>query len=216
MKKNLFTALLILSVLFTTGCTKAQELKLSKNVKTMIKYAQENNAAKANALYKSFNDSEIKEFTQYIEKNPGTLPPLYFVVIADEVYKTDKDKAVFFYNFGKIRALEDVKMCKDTSARQQIMFYGMMAPNTLSYMQSKATETNYVSEIYNNIIKWDNKYTNRVSPIWACYHGIQSFNGKPELLPASEFPKIKSEIHKDLETAAETIKTMAEKQKSTQ
>lgn len=215
MKKNLFAALVILSVLFTAGCTRAQEENLSKNVKTMVKYAKENRTAQANNLYKSFNNSEIKEFIQYLEQNPGALPPLYFVIIADEVYKTDKDKAVFFYNFGKTRAIEDVRMCKDTSAKQQTMFYGMMAPKTLSYMQSKATDLNYVSEIYNNIIKWDNKYTNRVSPIWACYHGIQAFNGEPELLPASEFKKIKADMHKDLETAAETIKQMAEQQQST-
>ncbi len=214
MKKNLFVTLLILSALFTTGCTRAQEENLSKNVKAMVKYAKANRTAQAHNLYKAFNNSEIKEFVQYLEQNPGALPPLYFVIIADEVYKTDKDKAVFFYNFGKTRAIEDVRMCKDTSARQQTMFYGIMAPNTLSYMQSKATDVNYVSEIYNNIIKWDNKYTNRVSPIWACYHGIQAFNGEPELLPASEFKKIKADMHKDLETAAETIKQMAEQQQS--
>lgn len=215
MKKNLFVTLLILSALLTTGCTRAQEENLSKNVKAMVKYAKENRTAEAHNLYKAFNNSEIKEFAQYLEQNPGALPPLYFIIIADEVYKTDKDKAVFLYNFGKIRAIEDVRMCKDTSASQQTMFYGMMAPNTLSYMQSKATDVNYVSEIYNNIIKWDNKYTNRVSPIWACYHGIQAFNGEPELLPASEFKKIQNDMHKDLSTAAETIKQMAEQQQST-
>ena len=68
------------------------------------------------------------------------------------------------YNFGKVRAMEDVKMCKDTSAKQQTMFYGLMAPKTLKYMQSKATDIEYVSSLYNKIINYislqPSKFTN--------------------------------------------------------
>ena len=203
--------LMIISVDIVDAVDVKEDVKLFNNVKQLINYAKQNNMYKADKTYKSFNENEFKQFVEYLEKNPGELPPIYFVIVADQVYDYDKDKAVFMYNFGKVRALEDVKMCKDQSARQQTFFYGLMAPKTLSYMQSKATDIEYVSSVYSKIIEWDNIYSNRVSPIWACYHGIQAFDKEPELLPDNEFEKIKSETHESLKNIAKIIKNAAEK-----
>lgn len=210
MKK--FLILISLFMFFSVSEVNANDnAKLSNNVKQLIKYAKQNNMYKATEKYKSFTENEFNQFVEYLEKNPGELPPIYFVIVADQVYAYDKDKAVFMYNFGKVRALEDVKMCKDQSARQQTFFYGLMAPKTLEYMQSKATDMEYVSNVYSKIIEWDNIYSNRVSPIWACYHGIQAFDKEPELLPDNEFKKIKAETHESLKNIAKVIKDAAEK-----
>ncbi len=217
MKKSLCLIFVFALLCINTGAVIAKEnIKLSPKVKQIIKYAKKNNMSQSIELYRTFNKKEVNEFAQYLERNPGKLPPLYFVMTADQVYDTDKDKAVFMYNFGKIRAMEDVRMCKNTSAKHQIMFYGLMAPKTLKYMQSKAADTDYVSALYNKVIEWDNLYTDRVSPAWACYHGIQTFSRRPELLPGSEFAAIKEEIHKSLKTTPRIIKDTLEKQQINQ
>lgn len=212
-KKFFVTSFVLFGVfLGINSCAQPQtERKLSSNVKKMIKYAKNLESDKAIKIFKSFNNDEIEQFSEYLENSPQELPPIYFVLISDKVFETDKDKAVFFYNFGKVRAGEDVRMCKDTSARQQLLLYRMFAPNTITYMQSKATDVDYINNIFSKVIDWDNKYTNRISPIWACYHGISAFsNKKPELLPNEEFEKIQKSTHDSLKNAAETIKKQKE------
>lgn len=211
--KIIVIAFFILTVGFAVFSEAVSKEKSSPKVKKMIKYAKNLDTSKAINLYKSFDNSEKKEFYQYLENNPGSLPPIYFVLISDSVYETDKDKAVFFYNFGKVRAKEDVYMCKDTSARQQLMIYAMMAPKTVKYMQLKSSDIDYINNISYKIIDWDNKYNNRISPVWACYHGISSFSGKPELLPNKEFTKIQKDTHNELKNMAKNIKEYKEKQK---
>ena len=216
MKKSFCLIFAFVLLLINTGVVIAKDnIKLSPKVKKIVKYAKNNNIAQSVELYRTFSPKEASEFALYLEKNPGELPPLYFVMTADHVYDTDKDKAVFMYNFGKVRAMEDVKMCKDTSAKQQTMFYGLMAPKTLKYMQSKATDIEYVSSLYNKIIEWDNLYDDRVSPAWACFHGIQAFSSRPELLPDSEFERIKNEMHESLKNVPQIIKDAAEEQQET-
>ena len=181
-------------------------VKISPRVKQIITYSQNGENGKAVLLYKQLNPKEIDELTKYLEMNPGSLPPIYFVMLSDNTYDKDKDKAVFFYSFGKTRAMEDVSMCKDTTARQQMYMYGMMAPKTVNYMTSKNKDYDYIENLYNKVIEWDNKYTDRISPIWACYHGIQAFQKQPELLPESEFPKIQKEIQDNLKNVSKNLK----------
>ncbi len=206
--KNCVCTIITVMLLFSSFAMAANKLKLSPKVAKMVKYAQQNQVNEASKLLKDFNKKETNEFVNYLESNPGSLPPVYFVIIADYVYNKDKDKAVFFYNFGKIRAMEDVRMCKDTSARQQTYMYGWMAPETIKYMKSKGTDAEYIDAIYKKIFEWDSKYTDRVSPIWSCYHGIQAFSGKPELLPDSEFPKIQAELQNEYKNIGQKIKEL--------
>lgn len=212
MKFKFHLAIIICSMLLCTGCSVAKDkVKLSTNVNQMVNYAKNGDNYNSVTLFKQFNDKEKNELINFIEQNPGEIPPIFFVMLADTVYKTDKDKAVFFYNFGKVRAAEDVKMCKDTTAAQQIMMYSMIAPETIKYMQTKNKDYKYIDNLYNKIIVWDNKYTERISPIWSCYHGIQAFSQKPELRPAEDFPKIQKEMHDGLRTISESLKQFHEK-----
>lgn len=207
------TVLLLISLGFLTN-TQINAKNLSPNVKSLIKYAKKNEADNAIKIYKSLKNNETESFYQYLEQNPGDLPPIYFIIVADKVFETDKDKAVFFYNFGKVRAREDVLMCKDKSAGQQIMMYGMFAPNTLGYMREKASDFDYVNNLYLNIIEWDKKYSERVNPVWACYHGISAFHQKPELLPKEEFEKIQNDTHNELRNAAQKIQEYKKRQEN--
>ncbi|MCR5261606.1 MAG: hypothetical protein K6C94_07180 [Candidatus Gastranaerophilales bacterium] len=215
MKKRI-CGLLIIFLMLTFGVILkvGSSDKMSPAVKNLIKSAQSNKTEKAITTYKNLNDEQIKEFYEYLEKNPGKLPPVYFVMVADKVYENDKDKAVFFYNFGKARAREDVMMCQDTTARQQLMMYGWIAPQTVQYMQTKSSDTQYIDNLALKIIEWDNRYNNRVSPIWACYHGISAFSEKPQLLPKEEFAKIQKQTHEDLKNMSKSIQEYKKKSKT--
>ena len=98
--KRVLTVTLIFLLVFIGLTANAEKEKISSKVQKMINAGKKLKSDEAIDLYKSFNNDELNEFQQYLEKNPDALPPIYFVMIADKVYETDKDKAVFFYNFG--------------------------------------------------------------------------------------------------------------------
>lgn len=181
-------------------------VKTSPKVKQIISYSKKGENDKAVTEFKQLTPKELDELTNYIEANPGSLPPIYFVMLADNIYEKDKDKAVFFYSFGKVRATEDVRMCKDTSAREQLYIYSMIAPKTVTYMSGKNKDYDYIDNLYKKVIEWDNKYKDRVSPIWACYHGIQAFQKSPELLPDSEFINIQKEVQDNIKNVSQKLK----------
>lgn len=202
--KALFVSAMIFTVcLFVVGCKSSAE-ELSYNVAQMVKYAKNSDYARANTLFQDFSPEEAVELGTYLEKNPTKLPPIYFIIAADKVFELDKDKAVFYYNLGKARAIEDVSMCQDKTASGQLSMYSMVAPKTVRYMVSRGLDYDYINGIFEKVSSWDLN-NDRMSPKWACYHGIQSFSGEPKLLPASEFPKIQKETHKVMKNAAKII-----------
>ena len=215
MKIKVFAILIVVFLFGFIALNASSSDKLSPSVRKVIKSAKNMNADSAIKTYKTLNDEEINEFAQYLEKYPDKLPPIYFVLVSDKVFENDKDKAVFFYNFGKTRAREDVMMCKDTSARQQLMVYSWIAPKTVQYMQTKATDAGYIDNLALKIIDWDNKYNDRVSPVWACYHGITAFYEKPELLPQEEFANIQKQTHEDLKNMSKQIQEYLKKNNKT-
>ena len=126
--------------------------------------------------------------------------------LADYVFKTDKDKAVFFFYFGKLRATEDVLMCKDETARAQLSVYPLMAQDTLNYMSTKYNDINYLPAVLQKTIDWDNANPERVSPIWSCYHGLDAFSQEPVLLDADKFPKIQKKVQKIVKNSIKEFK----------
>lgn len=202
MKKiYLITALCL--VFSCTGCAINAENALSPNVKEFVNLETEGERAKALQIYKSFTDAEKAEFAKYLEKNDEKFPPFYFVAMADFVFKSDKNKAVLWYNIGKIRSIQDVRMCKDTSARGQTAMYALIAPDTTTYMQQtqKSGDRKFMINTLKEVLEWDKAHSKRVNPIWSCYHGAQAFYkpGPPELLPENEFPKIQKEVQSGVE-----------------
>ena len=205
MKKLLNLLLLFNFIFLFSGCI-FQE-KLSPNVQTMIKFAKENNAEKATQFFKNFTNNEYKEFENYLDKHPSDLAPIYFIFMADKVFEHDKEKAIFYFYFGKLRATEDVLMCKDESARGQLAIYPMLAEKTLSYL-SNLHDVQFDINMMQKTLDWDDKYTNRISPTWACYHGIQIFidNKQPEILPAEDFQKQREFVREIVKKSIEARK----------
>lgn len=217
MKGKIYIASALCLLMLSAGCVVSQT-KISPNVKKMISLAQDNQASTAIDMFKAFTPEEYTEFESYLDENPDKISPFYYIAMADKVFEHDKDKAVFYYYFGKLRATEDVMMCKDTSARGQLGMYPMVAVNTLTYVRDvKMEDTQYFIDFMQKTLDWDNKYTKRVSPIWACYHGALVFTGKkPELLPDSEFPNVQKTVQGMVQKAIDARKdpTFAEKAKA--
>ena len=205
MRKLLILFLLLCFVFLFSGCT-FQE-KLSPDVQTMIKFARKNDLDKSIQFFNNFSASEYKEFEKYLDNHPGDLSPIYFVLMADKVFKYDKEKAIFYYFFGILRVTEDVYMCKDTSNREQLVMYPMLAEKTLQYYAT-LEDVKFDINMLQKTLDWDDKYLKRVSPIWACNQGIQPFiDGRPpKLLPASEFPKKRAIVREMVEKSIKARK----------
>ena len=209
--KKIYLLLVLCSILGCTGCAISAKPDLSYNVQKFVNLETKWERDKALDIYKNFTDAEKTEFAQYLEENQEKFPPFYFVAMADFVFKTDKNKAVLWYNVGKMRSMQDVRMCEDKTARGQTAMYSLIAPNTTGYMQQtqKNGDKNYMISTLKEVLAWDKAHPKRVSPIWSCYHGAQVFYkpGPPALLPKSEFPKIQKEVRKNFE---ELIKLLEE------
>ena len=172
----------------------ALQNRLSPNVKQMISYAKNFKGGDASRMFNNFTKSEYRQLENYFDRNPGDIPPLYMMALADHVFEHDKEKAVFFYFFGRLRSTEDVYMCQDKTARQQIYVYPNWAPNTLKYANEKFKDKKYQVELLEKVIKYDEKHKERISPIWSCYHGMSAFFGEPKLLPEYKFEEIRKEV----------------------
>ena len=204
--KKIFVISIIFSLLIGNIVFAAE--KLSANVKKAVKYMQENNAVQTLQLAKGFDSYEKKEFINWIQNNPEKTIPVFYMFMADEIYKTNKDDAVFWFSVGKLRAVEDVRMCKDSTNTSQIAVFSMMAPNTVQYQNQKGYK--YILEKLEAAIKYDNAHPQRLNPVWACYHGLSAFSGKIEVLPSYEFEKIKNDTQ---ETFVNSIKRRIENEK---
>lgn len=204
MRKLLILFLLLCFVFLLSGCI-FQE-KLSPDLQTMIKFAKKNNLDKSIQFFDNFSASEYKEFEKYLDNHPEDLSPIYFILMADKVFKYDKEKAIFYYFFGILRVTEDVLMCKDESNREQLVMFPMLAEKTLQYYAT-LEDIEFDINMLQKTLDWDDKYS-RVSPIWVCGHGIQQFiDGRPpELLPASEFPKKRAVVREMVEKSIKARK----------
>lgn len=198
MKKIFWFVFLILMIISSCVAlyTELTE-KHSYKVQLIIDYSKNDENGKAAQVFNDLNQKELNEFEKYLSKNPKDVPPIYFILMADYVFTKNKDKAVLWYYIGRVRSTEDVMMCVDSSAAEQINLYPFMAPKTLGYLakiEPKEKLEKYLGKIYAKALAWDISHPERVSPRWACYHGLQAFDKAPELKSDSEFENIQKEI----------------------
>lgn len=200
MKRNKFLKVLLFSLcMLGLGVVYANtrtEPVLRKNVKAFFNYQNNGKADKAADLYNNFSLKDIKNFAQYMEVHPEKVVPLYYMLTADYfTYKGEYDKGYLWFIIGKYRATQDVLMCEDKSAQSQIGIYNDLAPVTGRYFQKKnARNDKYIADMHKKLLEWDEAHPERVSPMWACYHGINAFFEEPRLLPEDKQAEIKQEL----------------------
>lgn len=201
MIKKSFFAILIVMVLLVSICglTVSAAQKLSPKVKQLADYAKELESGKAIDTYSQLSSKERDELAVYLEANSQNFPPLFFMIMADHVYKSDKDKALEWYYIGKIRSYEDVYMCKDKTAQAQVSQYPKLAPKTLRYLSTKLQDKKYIAKILKKALDWDISHSDRIDPVWACYHGLSAFSQEPELIDQKKRSDVYKKFRKEMQ-----------------
>lgn len=183
--------LFLLFTLMLTLCSTQTFAEETPNLDSFLKLTKMGKHGMAIDEFKKFTTIEHLKLKNILLENEPLVPPLYFILLADYVYKTDKDTALFLYVEGFNRARQDVYSCKDKTARNQIRFYAEFAYNTSGYAGDKIKDRKYRRELNKKVLEWDRKHPERISPIWACYHGIKSFEGKPQLHSERKIKRIR-------------------------
>ncbi len=182
-------------------------------VKQLIYLIENNEGAKATELFLySFKEKDYESLIKLIDKENEKIPPLYIMLVSDYIYTKNKDKAIENFYIGRLRAKEDVFMCKDTTARQQLYLYSNAAPETVRYAEQRIfiqNDKEFLAKVLKKALDWDKSHPKRHDPTWACYHGIDSFykSGKPELVSEQERGKIILNERANVMDAIKELKT---------
>jgi len=203
--------ILLLAVLLVTGSTyfvssQAKAAALSPKVQQLVDFSQKNEASEAANLLAQLSSKEKDELANYIEFNSEKISPVYFIIMADYIYKSNKDKAALWYYIGKFRSYQDTLMCKDKTSQSQLEVYPMLAPKTLKYVATKVNDKKYIANLMQKALDWDIAHPQRVNPIWACYHGISAFMSKPELLPEKEYTVVQNKVRAEIKESINKYK----------
>ena len=206
LSKFIFNALYFTFILSVVAICSAAAIELSPKTRQIINNAnQKEDIIKSVETLNQLTAKELEEFTQYIEFHSEQVPPVYFILMADYIYNTDKDKAALWYYIGKLRSYQDVMMCLDTTAQSQVKLYPIFAPKTLKYLSKKENNKKYIINLFQKTLDWDNAHPERVEPIWACRLGISAKTAVPQIDPNKNRKVVIEETRKDL---AETIQKL--------
>ena len=181
---------LILTLFITNSVIANSEVVVEKNGNITNYYAKQDPIRYAQSIVE-MSPAEKKKLYKYAMANPDKVTPITYIALADYIYHTSKEDALFWYFVGRIRATEDIMMCTDESASQQVAYYPMLAEDTMSYFRELGKNA---SRIMAKAVDWDEQHPQRVNPKWACYHGMQVFMlGDVTTKPMSEYKKIQED-----------------------
>ncbi len=210
MKKNLVLAATVLCLLsgtaFIINDNKANAAALSPKVQHLVDFAAKNEGSETATMFAQLSNKEKDELAKYVEFHSEKVPPVYFIIMADHVYKSNKDKAALWYYIGKFRAYQDTMMCQDKTSQSQLEVYPMLAPKTLKYVATKVNDKKYLADLMQKALDWDIGHPNRVNPVWACYHGISAFTKAPKLIPNTEYEKIQNQVRDEIRASIKKYK----------
>ena len=189
MRVKYFILVLIISIMLISVISNVvnanSEIGIEKRGNITNYYAKQDPIRYAQSIV-NMTDTEKKKLFEYTMQNHDKTIPITYIALADYVYKTNKNDALFWYFVGRIRSTEDLYMCTDESARQQVAYYPMLAENTMTYFAKQ--DRSEASKIMAKALAWDESHPARVNPKWACYHGMEIFTtGDVTIKPMSEY-----------------------------
>ncbi len=146
--------------------------------------------------YKNLSDEEANKLAQSIKNNPHETKPFYYIGIAEDIFPFDKEVAAVTFLYGQYRSAQDANCCKDETSFDFINNLPYFAPETSKYIQ-KISKEEY-KKIFEKVLELDDKYSERISPIWACYNGQDAVTkDKIETYPKEEWAKKRQEVRID-------------------
>lgn len=156
--------------------------------------------------YKQMPEAKKKEYIDAVKNYSDKILPIYYITVAEDIYPTDKNLAAFLFYIGMFRSMEDVQMCKDTSAQQVLILMPTIASDTVKYISKMKPKKRY--KLLQDVLDWDEAHPNRPDPKWICYHGINVFtnDGKVSTYPKSKFEGIKRDSRASFIKVMEKLK----------
>ena len=193
--KYIYGLILILLLYFCLPVFSKPEIIVEKNG-NVTNYRLANDPIKLAQDYQALSKEEKEKFIKEKVLATGNALPIHLIAMADDIYLSkngDATAAVFFYLLGSLRGMQDSASCEDKSAFAQVQIYPLLAQNTVQYMVNMDSKN--LVNIANKVVEWDEKNTQRVSPQWACYHGMQAFyDDDVKIKSENERIKIQKEI----------------------
>ena len=148
--------------------------------------------------YNEMPESRKNEIINSVKSYSKDILPIYYIVVAEDIYPTDKNLAAFLYAVGRLRSIEDVGMCTDKSAYEVINGLPYVAPKTAKYIAKMSDSS--LAQLLQKTLDWDIQHTERPNYKWICYHGMEVFtnDGKVTTLPKNNFNNILKKQRKNL------------------
>lgn len=156
--------------------------------------------------YKNMPQTKKDEYINSVKIYSDNILPIYYIAVAEDLFSSDKNLAAFLYAAGRFRSVQDVAVCKDTSAYQAINILPEVAPNTSNYIANMSDRE--LANLLQKVLDWDEKHSNRPDPKWICYHGIEVFSnkGKVSTIPKDEWDKNKNTMRESTSKYIEQLK----------
>lgn len=148
--------------------------------------------------YYNMPEAKKKEIIDSVKNYSDDILPIYYIVVAEDIYSQNKNLAAFLYAIVRYRSIQDVSACKDNSANGAINGLPYAAEKTSKYISQM--DDKKLANLLQKVLDWDKEHPNRPEPKWICYHGMEVFtnNGKVSTISKKEFEIKKDEIRNTL------------------
>ena len=141
-----------------------------------------------------------QEVIDWIKQRSDHLQPAFLYELSRRLFASDKDAALEWYAVGQIRAQYDAFRCTDGTARQGIFFLPMIAKDVAIYARARRKELERAGL---RALARPDLFTDKVSPIWICTHGMDTVKAGFEkkrlsrdqlFTPEKDWPQLKQEL----------------------
>lgn len=146
----------------------------------------------------------------WLTENVGKLQPMFVMELSRRSFEQSHAEALEWFAVGYARVLYDAKRCADPSVGGDGLVFMLIArvagPQVRSYLSSHGAE--YAVAQQHALVRSD-LFTDDVSPLWICSHGLsdygQAITGQPagnQLKPQQDWPALRQSVREAMAAAA--------------
>ncbi len=149
--------------------------------------------------YRNLSDFKKQKYINDVKNYSDTVLPIYYIAVADDVYKQNKNLAALLFTIGRYRITQDALSCKDSSATGIIGMLNFYAMDTASYIGKMGKKKRI--KLLQQVLDWDEQHPNRPNPKWVCYHGIDVFinnDEQPKIVSSKKYKEIRQKVRETL------------------
>lgn len=201
-KLVIFTALVLVFSALSLIPKSMADVKNQKNAD----YQPVNNPYYLMGKFNTLSEQQKKSLYNEFMAQPSATIPLYYVLFAENTFKTNKNQAAFLFMLGKYLTVQDAYACQNVMSRQAIAGLQFAAPKTAEYITSLSDAK--LAKIVSNVLDWETQNPKRPSPEWICMPpSEENLKSASILLPNDEIEKNKADIRKNFQNLLEQLKS---------